>query len=91
MLGTLRKRPDDTLDYDVSFEKWLSPGDVLTDATATADAASLTVLRTSLSGAVAKVWLAAGLAGNSYTITVTATTSQGRIKEVTFNLRIVEC
>jgi hypothetical protein len=91
MLGTMRKRPDDTLDYDVSFEKWLSPGDVLTDATATADSLDLTVDSVSLSGAVAKVWLSAGLAGNSYTVTVTATTTQGRIKEVTFNLRVTEC
>lgn len=91
MLGTMRKRPDDTLDYDVSFEKWLSPGDVLTDATATADSLDLTVDSVSLSGVVAKVWLSAGLAGYSYTITVTATTSQGRIKEVSFNLRIVDC
>jgi hypothetical protein len=44
-----------------------------------------------LSGAVAKVWLSGGLAGDSDTVTVTATTAQGRIKEVTFNLRIVEC
>lgn len=91
MLGTMRKRPDDTLDYDVSFERWLSAGDDLTDATATADSIDLTVNSVSLSGSVAKVWLSAGLAGNSYQITVTATTSQGRIKEVTFNLRVVEC
>jgi hypothetical protein len=91
MLGTMRKRPDDALDYDVSFEKWLSPGDTLIDATATADSPDLTVLSVALSGAVTKVWLAAGLAGNSYQITVTATTAQGRVKEVAFNLRVVEC
>lgn len=91
MLGTMRKRADDTLDYDVSFEKWLSPGDVLTDATATADSPDLTVLSTLLSGVVAKVWLTGGIEGASYQITVTATTAQGRVKEVSFNLRIVEC
>jgi hypothetical protein len=91
MLGTLRKRPDDILDYDVSFEKWLSSGDSLIDATATADSVNLTVLSVSLSGAVAKVWLSAGLDGESYTVTVTATTAQGRVKEVAFNLRLVEC
>lgn len=91
MLGTMRKRPDDTLDYDVSFDRWLSPGDTLTDATATADSPDLTVLSVSLSGAVAKVWLAAGLVGDSYQVDVTATTAQGRIKETSFNLRIVDC
>lgn len=91
MLGAMRKRPDDTLDYDVSYEKWLPIGDSLTDATATADSPDLIVDSVSLAGAVAKVWLSGGIAPNSYTIIVTGTTAQGRIKEVTFNLRIVEC
>ena len=91
MLGSVRKRPDDTLDYDVEFERWLSDGDTITSAVATSDQASLVVESVAVFGTIAKVWLSAGTAGLSYTITVTATTAQGRIKEVTFNVRVVEC
>jgi hypothetical protein len=91
MLGTVRKRPDDQLDYDVSFERWLSEGDTLTDATAVADPVGVTIDRVELFGSIVKVWLSGGTAGDSHKINVTATTSLGRVKEVTFNLRIVEC
>lgn len=91
MLGSVRKRPDDTLDYDVEFERWLSDGDVITSATATADPVSLVVESVAVFGTIAKVWLSGGAAGMSYKINVTATTAQGRIKEVTFNVRVVEC
>lgn len=91
MLGTVRKRPDDQLDYDVTFERWLSDGDTITDATATADPDGVNVDRVEVFGDVVKVWLSGGEAGASHKINVTATTAEGRVKEVTFNLRIVEC
>ncbi len=91
MLGTVRKRPDDQLDYDVEFERWLSDGDTITDATAVADPEGITVSSTQVFGTVVKVWLAGGEAGNSHKITVTTTTAQGRVKEVTFNVRVTDC
>ncbi len=91
MLGTVRKRPDDQLDYDVTFERWLSNGDVITDATATVEPSGVSVDRVVVYGEVVKVWLSDGEAGTSYNINVTASTSQGRVKEVTFNLRVTEC
>jgi hypothetical protein len=97
MLGTVRKRSDDQLDYDVDFSRWLSAGDSITSAVAIAapldvtNPSELTVNSVQVFGMVVKVWLAAGIAGNSYQIQVTATTAQGRVKDVTFNLRIVEC
>jgi hypothetical protein len=91
MLGTVRKRPDDLLDYDISFERWLSDGDTITDADAAADPVGVTVDRVEVFGDVVKVWLSGGEVGASHKINVTATTTQGRVKEVTFNLRIVEC
>lgn len=91
MLGTVRKRPDDQLDYDVSFERWLSDGDTITDADAAVDPVGVTVDNVQIFGDVVKVWLSGGEVGGSHKINVTATTTQGRVKEVTFNLRIVEC
>lgn len=91
MLGTVRKRPDDYLDYDVSFERWLSSGDTITDAVASVDPAGVTVDSVQIFGAVVKVWLSGGEVGASHKINVTATTAQGRVKEVTFNLRVTEC
>lgn len=91
MLGTVRKRPDDLLDYDVTFERWLSDGDSITDATAAASPEGVTISSVQLFGEVVKVWISGGNAGDSYAIEVTATTAQGRIKEVQFNLRVTEC
>lgn len=91
MLGTFRKRPDDQLDYDVKFERWLSEGDTITDATAVADPVGVTIDRVEVFGDVVKVWISGGEVGASHSINVTVTTDQGRVKEVTLNLRIVEC
>lgn len=91
MLGTVRKRPDDQLDYDVEFERWLSDGDTIQDATALANPEGVSVDRVEVFGTVVKVWLSGGEAGASYEITVTASTAQGRVKEVEFHLRVAEC
>lgn len=91
MLGTVRKRPDDMLDYDVEFERWLSDDDSITDAVAVASPEGVNVSSVQVFGNVVKVWLSGGSAGDSYAIVVTATTAQGRVKEIQFNLRVTEC
>lgn len=91
MLGSVRKRPDDQLDYDIEFDRWLSDGDSITDATAVADPTGVSIDQVEVFGTVAKVWISGGESGASHKINVTASTAQGRVKEVTFNLRIVEC
>lgn len=91
MLGTVRKRPDDQLDYDVDFERWLSDGDTVQDASAEAVPSGVSIDRVEVFGPIVKVWLSGGSAGQSHKINVTASTSQGRVKEVAFNLRVAEC
>lgn len=95
MLGMVRKRPDEQLDYDVTFERWLPDGDAIRDATAVADPApvlgGVIVDRVLVFGKVVKVWLSGGLEGNSHDIIVTASTTGGRVKEVKFSLRITGC
>lgn len=90
MASCMRKAPDDQLDYDVDFSRWLPDSDSLASVTATADT-GLDVLSASISGQVAKVWLAGGTLGVTYGVDVTVTTAEGRIKTESFNLRIMEC
>lgn len=91
MLGIAKKSPGDVLDYDIDYEQWLVEGDVIVTASATTDAADLVVGDVEVIPPLVKVWLSGGIAGNSYTVTVTATTAEGRVKEVTFTLRVTEC
>lgn len=90
MLGVKRKQPGDTLDYDIDFEDWLVEGDSLVAATATAPE-GLVVGDVEVLPPLVKVWLSGGLDGASYTVTVTVTTAEGRIKTANFNLRVAEC
>lgn len=91
MLGTVRKRPDDQLDYDVDFARWLSDGDTIQDASAVVSPAGVTVDRVEVFGHIVKVWLSGGTAGGSHEIQVTVSTAKRRVKEVAFNLRVAEC
>lgn len=89
MLGTMRKRPGDQLDYDVDFGRWLSADDAIQDASA--EASGVTVERVEVFSTVVKVWLSGGEAGGSHEITVTVSTAHGRVKSAAFNLRVTEC
>lgn len=91
MLGAAKKQPGDNLDYDIDFERWLPDGDALVSAVAVADDNTITVGDVEVIPPLVKVWLSAGEAGKSYKITVTTTTAEGRVKEVSFNLRVAEC
>lgn len=92
MLGIMKKAPDDQLDYDVDFSRWLDDGDTIT----TADAAvqptgELTISSVQVHGAVVKVWLAGGKPSASYTVDVKVATTGGRIKETCFKIRLRGC
>lgn len=92
----LRKAPADQLDYDVEFERWLSDDDTVQSADAITsaiegDAAPLVIESVQLFGTVVKVWISGGTAGESYEVKVTATTAEGRVKEVCFIIRVSEC
>lgn len=95
MLGTIQKQPADQLDYDVDFSKWLPSGDTVTSAIASAstidgDTAPLVVDSVSVTDTVVKAWISGGLDGNTYKVTVTATTAAGRVKEEEFKIRVKE-
>lgn len=89
ILGSFRQQPADTLDYDIDFSQWLPVGDVITQATVSVEPASLAVTH-AISSPRVKVWCSEGDNGVTYKLTVTATTNDGRVKQVEFKLKVRE-
>lgn len=85
-----KKADNDTLDYDIDFTDWLNYPDTVVSATAISDE-GITIENSQVFDGVVKVWVSGGKAGNSYNINVTATTNEGRVVEVCFNLRVTGC
>jgi hypothetical protein len=79
-MTTFLKDPDAVLDYSVDWSKWLAGDQIETSAWFLSDPArqlsddSNTTTRTT-------VWLAGGVASQSYTVTNRITTSGGRTDE----------
>lgn len=91
ILDTHEKQPADVLDYDIDYSEWL----VELDEVATAQAAVAPTGAVAIDSIVVeptqvKVWLSGGTDGSTYKITVTATTSAGRIKQDEFRLKVKE-
>lgn len=102
-MKTFPKQPAERLAYDIDLTDWfqaLIDVDELDTAmvavvSATDNApANLTAeLNASFLGTpptIVKVWAEGGLTGVDYQLTVTATTVQGRIKEIDFRVRVRE-
>lgn len=87
VLGSFRQQPADVLDYDIDYSEWLPEGDVITEVAAVAVPSSLTVARVIQSPRV-KIWCSTGVNGVTYKVTVTATTNDGRVKQVEFRLKV---
>lgn len=86
------KDPDERLDFDFDFYRWLPDGDSLVSAVATIGTGLTAVAdQTDVSSTAVKVWISGGTAGESGTLTVRATTDQGRIKEHCAKLKIRNC
>lgn len=89
-LSLLTKAPADVLDYDFDFARWLTDGDQINSAAATLTGTTATVHDTEFSNLVARVWLAGGSDGEAGTLNLLITTTEGRTKEVTAQVRIRE-
>lgn len=90
-LGTIEKSPSDVLDYDADFGRWLPAGDTVASAVATVATADIVVDAVDVSDDRVKIWLSGGTTGDDGTLTLIATTTQGRTKEVCFRLRVKGC
>jgi hypothetical protein len=89
MLPTVSKQPADTLDFDVDFTRWIPDEDDITTAIAVVSPVDeLVIDSVQISSPIVKVWTSAGVDGSTYTVTVTASTSGGRIKETEFKIRV---
>jgi hypothetical protein len=93
IIGTVRKQPSDVQDYDIDFSEWFPSDDVITAV----DVSVVPTMDTppshaiSPDGRVTKVWVyAGGVSGQTYQVTVRATTSDGRVKEVELRVRVKE-
>ena len=88
-LDPKRKTADETLDYDINFERWLSFPDAVIDASVAADD-GVTIERVQIFSPIVKVWISGGEIYRNYDIKTLATTAEGRVVEVCFNLRITD-
>lgn len=90
MLGVFFKTPDDQLDYDVDFSRWLADGDTVTSATADVvpPESMVSAVNVEVQGEIVKVWLIDGEPGKTATVIVTAMTAQNRVKQVNFQIRV---
>jgi len=90
-LGSFEKSPDDVLDYDVLFDRWLPAGDRISAFTATVAQTTASFRSSEFADTSVKVWIAGGVAGENGVVTVEIKTLQGRTKEACFRLRIKDC
>lgn len=87
-----QKQPADQLDYDLDFSQWLTDDDTLVGVTATSNVPEEIIIESvSIEGQAIKVWVSGGENGQTYKVTVTVTTTLGRIKELDFKIRVKDC
>lgn len=93
-LATYTKQPADVQDYDIDFatEYLAGLGDTAPGPTGLLVVAEtgISIQTTTLSAGRAKVWVAGGTTGKAYKITVTLTTTGGRIKQVEIVIKVKE-
>ena len=88
-MNLFQKQPADQLDYDLDFSDWLTGSDVITGVVAVSSIPDeLIVQSASIADQTAKIWLTGGISGTTYKITATIATSEGRIKELEFKVRV---
>jgi len=92
MLGIKQKRPVDVLDYDISYDDWLTDDDEITTVvTNVSPAGELLVDSVQVSSPQVKVWLSGGVSGSTYDVDVTVSTKGTRVKEECFKIRVKDC
>lgn len=83
------KRPEDRLDFDVDFSRWLTHGDAIASiVNASVSGAGLVIDDTDFTASAVKVWLSGGTPGETGHVTVEIRTAQGREKEICFRVRV---
>ncbi len=85
------KQPAEVIDIDISCGDWLPSTDSIAGAYAVCDA-GLTLGLSVIDNAkkVVKQWLSGGIDQSKYKVTVTITSTEGRVKEVDFFIKVKE-
>jgi hypothetical protein len=85
------KQPGDTIDIDIDLSSWLPATDTILMATAVADVGIvLGVTSINIASKTTKQWVSGGVTGMKYKVTVTNTSTEGRVKEVDFYIKVKE-
>ena len=91
IIGMAQKQPAEYLDYDVDFTEWMPDDDKIVAATVTVSPeGELTANQIMIMTPIVKFWLAGGVTGSSYKLTIKITTENGRIKEDELKIRVRE-
>ena len=88
MSQTKKQRVTEILEYPFILTKFLTGGDSLTSATASASPAGLTVHVTEQTSDTPLLWVSGGIVGVTYVVTLIITTAIGRTKEFDVNIEI---
>ena len=88
MSQTYNQRSTEKLDYPVILTKFLTGGDTVVTATASAAPAGLTITVSDATTEMPLLWVSGGTVGVTYVATLTFTTAIGRIKEFDVSIEI---
>lgn len=94
ILDNFNKQPADVLDYDVTYADWMATADYIA-ATATAVSPTgtigdLNIDAVTVNEPIVKIWVSAGRSGMTYKVTLTTTTTSGRVRQDEFKVRVKE-
>ena len=90
-LPIYNKQPADVIDIDIACSDWLPSTDSIASAVSTS-VAGITRGLSEIDNVqkIVKQWISGGTTGNTYKVTVTITSTQGRVKEADFNVKVKE-
>lgn len=83
------KDPDDVLDYTIDYADWLETSDEVSTSSWSLDT-GITEDSSSNSTTSATIWLSGGTAGVDYDCTNSIVTDDGREKDTTITIRVME-
>lgn len=89
-LETWEKQPADEEDFDVSYVAWLAARNDTAESVAVTVPDGITLVASTIVAGVVKVWLSGGTDKTTYRITVTLTSTGGRVKQAEFDVKVKE-
>lgn len=88
MIGAFIKQPEEVESYSIDYSKDLTQGDNVKSAVITVTPTGLTVRSHVVKDPKVRIWLSGGVNGESYKVTCTVTTEDGRVLQDEFRVKI---